>query len=1107
MPPSYTPWADTDDAAKGILIEPWQIWREVERGWPNASRDEQISRYVDGLVATMLHEIAHNTQLGGHEEGFAGLLTRIPQFLGSRMQQAITTQLRKQVASVWDTLAYDLANDANHFGNAARESGIERYGVESGVAGAGRGERSGVAAGDVLLPDQGGPGAGRRAGSADVRAGGPAEGRPPQALGGEAEASPRVAGLPQQAPGRADRRRLIDRLGAKAAREHGIRLDRQGGSADVRFAADLGSAAAGGAAGYASTPEDASPLERGARTLGGAVLGTTAQRVATSPAARRRAGEFLGEEEGALDLSRLTGRGEPSGEMSAAARAAEEARRVGRPPPAPGTPEYQDYLRGEGAWAPPGAEEAARGAPTGPPPQGTLPSEPDRAFDLDELVQMRAEEARTKQAPPPPPPPGSKDYKDWQRGRGKWEQRPDEAMSKVDQAVGYSTASMLSGIGGAVQNLVGGVQQNLYRPIELAAAGRPTDAARDVMAMLVGVGEHFSRYGRTFKTGERMITDPTARQEARGLPGGLKNPANWILRNLAATDEFNGSAAVVGAQSAEMSRLMRMPENRGKSFDEVLQANREHLARIGADARGDVTFSRGSGPIANAGEWLATQRSALLNSSKKSDVVLGVALQILAPMTRVPGVILEKGLGSLPVASEVRGAVNITKALRRGDQPAVRREIARMALTETTNMAILNHVLQGNITGDGPRNAEDRKRLEESVDENGNALWRPNSIRIGNNWFAHGLLGPMSVRMGSIANLVDETNDWVQKPPEKRGDIGELISSLGGRELGTISNLYYLRGTADVLSAVSRGNLEGAAKEILTSGDRLVPGIVSEARQIVDPIARQPSDDLIRGQADRILNRIPGLSQMVPPQLGATTGEPVERPRDVLTTLLRGTPGGRMTPNPVAAEASRLTEGGNRVSIPREDEMFKGARQTPGQTRTIQQEVGRAINMYVLDTMNKPAYDKLSEAQKADALNAAVAQGRAAANITLSNQVARSPRESALMQWAQTPQYMGVKGTPEEIARKNWEIAEAKSKLREYRKIYGDMGEGRLMRDDREAYRLTQYEAIDKEILDAKKKKIDQASGGALTQAEKDASAGGLVGVGSTTLPSSPPRR
>ena len=137
MPPSYAPWAGSGDNAKGILIEPWKIWGEAYMVNPGAGREEQIDHFVDGLVATMIHEISHNTAIGGHDVGFAGLITRVPQYLGSRMHQAITKDLRKRVAAIWDTLSDDLANDAATFRDAARDAGLESYGIESGAARAG----------------------------------------------------------------------------------------------------------------------------------------------------------------------------------------------------------------------------------------------------------------------------------------------------------------------------------------------------------------------------------------------------------------------------------------------------------------------------------------------------------------------------------------------------------------------------------------------------------------------------------------------------------------------------------------------------------------------------------------------------------------------------------------------------------------------------------------------------------------------------------------------------------------------------------------------------------------------------------------------------------
>src|SRR6266542_1580622 len=86
------------------------------------------------------------------------------------------------------------------------------------------------------------------------------------------------------------------------------------------------------------------------------------------------------------------------------------------------------------------------------------------------------------------------------------------------------------------------------------------------------------------------------------------------------------------------------------------------------------------------------------------------------PITRVPGVILGKGIRSVPVINEVTGAVQIARRIKEGDIPAARREFAKTYLTSFANFAILDQVAQGNITGNGPDNPADRARLMEAVD-------------------------------------------------------------------------------------------------------------------------------------------------------------------------------------------------------------------------------------------------------------------------------------------------------------------------------------------------------------------------------------------------------
>jgi hypothetical protein len=233
---------------------------------------------------------------------------------------------------------------------------------------------------------------------------------------------------------------------------------RQAAQATPRLATTLGGAAAGGLAGFETTPEEAPLQERVARAAAGAAVG------------------------GGLGYV-------GSGLLESALRSA------------------------------PSAEAATKARVAA------------RDFDLEQLAQLRADTARRAAAPPPPP--GSAERMDWLQGTGKWAPKVPEKPTWTDQVIGVQSANMLSGVGTAVQNVLGNLGATLARPAITAAAGYPMDAVRDVAAMGAAPSDSFAGYGRTFRTGVRT----GAKYEAN-LPSGVLAPLSVPLRNLAATDEF-----------------------------------------------------------------------------------------------------------------------------------------------------------------------------------------------------------------------------------------------------------------------------------------------------------------------------------------------------------------------------------------------------------------------------------------------------------------------------------------------------------------------------------------------------------------------------------------
>lgn len=692
-----------------------------------------------------------------------------------------------------------------------------------------------------------------------------------------------------------------------------------------------------------------------------------------------------------------------------------------------------------------------------------------RDFDLNKLAQMRAQ----YQANQPP-----------------LVQAAARTPGKVDRIIGYTAANMLSGVGTAVQNTLGNAGQTVARPLFTAAGGHPSDAARDVMTMAHTMSDAFAAYGRTFTTGQRTG------QHYQATVGSLKNPLSYPLRNLGATDEFFRTLNGAGAAAAEASRRLR--ENPSLSFDDVLQRYPQQIMDAGSHGAARAVLEEGGGAMAALGRNMAQWREGLLHSANPGEQALGLAMQWIVPMTRVPGVVLGEGVRGLPVVNEAVGLTRAANRMRQGEHYAAQQELGRTAMQSFANLAILAQVADGNITGDGPENAEEKARLMEAVDANGNAVWRPNSVRLpGGRWLDYSGLGPIALSMSSIANLVDTAKDWAQKPPEQRGGIPELALDLGKRELKTIGNAWYLKGLADILGVVKDGNVEKLGTNFTSIGDRLIPAesLLNEIRRVADPITREPDNPL-----QREANRIPFLSSTVPPRYTATTGNPVQDPRDILSTIFRGTPGGAMQPNPVATEISRLNDAGLKVSAPKQNATYAGAKQNDEQLRLLQQTTGQAVSLYALNVMADPSYAKANDRQKADALNHAIAEAQQAADVDLGGRVARDPKNSALLAWSQTPHYSGVKGTPDEVAKQNFLIAEAKSKLAAYKTQYGDQGEGRLRREDPSAAKLAQRDRIDSDRLAKAKKAIDAAFGGALLNTSNQAGTAGLVGVGSTVL-------
>jgi hypothetical protein len=206
------------------------------------------------------------------------------------------------------------------------------------------------------------------------------------------------------------------------------------------------------------------------------------------------------------------------------------------------------------------------------------------------------------------------------------------------------------------------------------------------------------------------------------------------------------------------------------------------------------------------------------------------------------------------------------------------------------------------------------------------------------------------------------------------------------------------------------------------------------------------------------------------------------------------------TPDLVSAEVARLDQSGYPISVryfsgQKAGESYEGAFQKPDQVRGLQQNYGQAAHKYLQAAMSQPGYAALNDEQKAATLNDAISAANRAAAIPSADIATRDPQHQATDLYDSVPHYIGVSGTPEQIRAQNLAISEAKAKLNAYKKKYGDVGGDVVLRkDDPQSYLLTMRQDVPPEIMKIFYNRIDNQTGGALSQA----SAKGLVGTSSS---------
>jgi hypothetical protein len=551
----------------------------------------------------------------------------------------------------------------------------------------------------------------------------------------------------------------------------------------------------------------------------------------------------------------------------------------------------------------------------------------------------------------------------------------------VDRFLAYTVSNMLSASTSFFTNAIGGLSETIKRPVVSAATagvelltGNVRGAraelgagGADLVAIGHALGDALAEFGVTFTTGVRRSPAGKPDVHPEAFPGKAGMVATPALRGMAAFDEFVRTINTAGAEAAETVRLMRQHPDLSQAEVMAQFQKRIHDAGI-AGASEAVYETGGTGVGKTFGRW----RTQLTNpESTVGQRFGGLAANVLVPFSSIPDAILTRGIKRLPVVNElVTTPVQAIRAARRGDPTAAKRAVASGVLATATNAAIFSQVVEGNITGNGPSDYNKKQTLMNARDENGNPIWRPNSVRIGDHWVSYSSLGPVALQLGAIANSVEQWHEQGRKVSPNY--VGAVTSALGE----TIAEAWYLQGITSLLTGIKNGTWpKYAERTILQVGDRLIPygGLVNEVRGFTDPVMRDP-----RTWAEHYANRVPGASETVPARINQATGQPTTEPKDAASLFVRSSAAG--VPEPVSRALANVNMG---VPDAPKTLTVEGATLaiTDDEQRRFDELAGPEIAKRVLAAQGGSSYASLPPEKKQERLRLAVTAGRNVAEL------------------------------------------------------------------------------------------------------------------------------
>jgi hypothetical protein len=251
-------------------------------------------------------------------------------------------------------------------------------------------------------------------------------------------------------------------------------------------------------------------------------------------------------------------------------------------------------------------------------------------------------------------------------------------------------------------------------------------------------------------------------------------------------------------------------------------------------------------------------------------------------------------------AAERTPVVNLVTAQFYSDiqTGGARREIAlgKLGTGAAIGAGVGYLVLQDLITGNPPKDAEERKRLEDA-----GVRWLSIYNPATRTYHSYGNLEPIS----SVVAVIADTVNLLRRAPDVDSLPTQVLQAVTAATMSAVRNLndrQYLQSVKDFIDAVRDPNTDKALRLAEKRLASWVPAVVAQAERIVDPVIRETETLL-----DEIQAKIPWLSESLVPRRSIITGQPIT-----------GAPTfyGERSADPVLNEIARLEGAGIRAPVP-----------------------------------------------------------------------------------------------------------------------------------------------------------------------------------------------